>query len=105
MGVTVNGGQACVIALFAVRDRMGHLCQGRYEAVFIDADCYMLELVRYIHNNPVRAGMVQKAVDYRWSGHRVCLGRQELPFLSTDLILGQFSPELAGTAPHLKILA
>jgi hypothetical protein len=38
--------------------RTGHLFQGRYKAVLVDSDSYLLELVRYIHLNPVRAGMV-----------------------------------------------
>jgi putative transposase len=73
------------------KNRVGHLFQGRYTALLIDADSYMLELVRYIHNNPVRAGMVQRAADYKWSSHQVYLGLQELPFLTRELVLGQFS--------------
>ena len=40
------------------QSRTGHLFQGRYKALLIDADSYLLELVRYIHLNPVRAGIV-----------------------------------------------
>jgi REP element-mobilizing transposase RayT len=76
------------------KNRIGHLFQGRYKAILIDADSYLLELVRYIHNNPVRAGMVKKAVDYRWSSQQVYLGLQELPFLTTDWLLGQFANRL-----------
>ncbi|MBU0730441.1 MAG: transposase [Proteobacteria bacterium] len=73
------------------KNRVGHLFQGRYKAILIDADSYMLELVRYIHNNPVRAGMTIKADDYKWSSHQVYLGAQELSLLTTDWILGQFA--------------
>ena len=48
---------------------MEHLFQGRYKAILIDADNYSLELVRYIHNNPVLAGMVETASDYRMARH------------------------------------
>ena len=47
--------------------RTGHLFQGRYRAILIDAEAYLLELVRYIHLNPVRAGLVKDPEDYRWS--------------------------------------
>lgn len=48
----------------------GHLFQGRYDAILVDRDEYLLALVRYIHLNPVTAGMVKDPDDYRWSSHR-----------------------------------
>ncbi len=74
--------------------RMGHLFQGRYKAILVDAGNYLLELVRYIHLNPVRAGMVEDPQDYAWSGHRAYLGREVLPWLQTDWVLGQFAKRL-----------
>jgi len=71
--------------------RSGHLFQGRYKAVLVDADVYLLELTRYIHLNPVRAGMVKEPEDYRWSGHRAYLGLETIPWLTTDQVLSQFS--------------
>lgn len=70
--------------------KTGHLFQGRYKAVLVDGDRYLLELVRYIHLNPVRAGMVKEPADYHWSGHRAYLGEEFLPYLTTDWVLGQF---------------
>jgi len=70
--------------------RTGHLFQGRYKAVLVDGDSYLLELVRYIHLNPVRSGMVDNPEDYPWSGHRAYLGKELLPWLTTDWLLGQF---------------
>ena len=70
--------------------RTGHLFQGRYKAVLVDAGSYLLELVRYIHLNPVRSGMVANPEDYPWSGHRAYLGKELLPWLTTDWVLGQF---------------
>jgi len=75
--------------------RMGHLFQGRYKALLVDKDSYMLELVRYIHLNPVRAGLVAAPVDYEWSGHRAYLEKEHLPWLSCDAVLAQF-----GSAVH-----
>jgi hypothetical protein len=45
--------------------RTGHLFQGRYKAILLDADSYLLELVRYIHLNPVRARLVKQPDEYR----------------------------------------
>ncbi|MDY0191362.1 MAG: hypothetical protein RBR22_11575 [Desulfuromonas sp.] len=51
-------------------ERFGHLFQGRYNAILVDADTYLLELTAYIHLNPVRAGMVGAPETYCWSSHR-----------------------------------
>jgi REP element-mobilizing transposase RayT len=74
---------------------VGHLFQGRYKAILVDADAYLLTLVRYVHRNPVRAGLVDHPEAYRWSGHRTYLGLEGLPWLSTDWVLGQFAQRLA----------
>ncbi len=57
----------------------------------MDAQAYLLELVRYIHLNPVRAGIAENTEDYRWSGHRAYLGMETLPWLETDWVLSQFA--------------
>jgi len=75
--------------------RVGHVFQGRYKAVLVDQDAYGLALVRYIHLNPVRAKMVRQPGAYRWSSHRAYLGRERLPWLSTEFVLAQFSTRLA----------
>ena len=74
--------------------RSGHLFQGRYKAVLVDADSYLEELIRYIHLNPVRAGIVKEPEDYPWSGHRAYLGLEMIPWLTTDWVLSQFSKRL-----------
>lgn len=71
-------------------NRTGHLFQGRYKAVLVDGDTYLFELVRYIHLNPVRAGMVKDPERYPWSGHRVYLGKEFIPWLTTSWMLSQF---------------
>lgn len=71
--------------------RVGHLFQGRYKAVLVDADSYLLELVRYIHLIPVRAGLAKKPDAWRWSSHRAYLGLEDAPILKTDDLLGRFA--------------
>jgi putative transposase len=73
------------------QERVGHLFQGRYKAVLVDADSYLLELVRYLHLNPVRAGMVKSPEAYPWSSHLAYLGEKKFPWLTTDWVLSQFS--------------
>lgn len=50
--------------------RAGHLFQGRYKAFIVDKESYLLELGRYIHLNPVRARIVKRPKDYKWSSYR-----------------------------------
>lgn len=49
--------------------KIGHLFQGRYKAIVCDRDSYLMELIRYLHLNPVRAGVVKEPSGYRWSSH------------------------------------
>jgi len=70
---------------------VGHLFQGRYKAILCDKDAYLLELVRYIHLNPVRAKIVEKPEDYVWSGHVGYLGRGMEPLIDEGFVLDQFS--------------
>jgi putative transposase len=73
------------------RNRSGHLFQGRYKAILIDADEYAKELSRYIHLNPVRAGLVEKPEDYPWSSYRDYTGgRKPAGWLKRDFILEYF---------------
>ncbi len=75
----------------ARKKRIGHLFQGRYKSILIDADTYLLELVRYIHNNPLRAKITKTADQYKFSSHHAYLGKENLTWLTTDLVLGQFA--------------
>jgi len=61
----------------------------------VDADSYLKELVRYIHLNPVRAGITEEPLNYQWSGHRAYLGLETIPWLTTDWVLSQFSERLS----------
>lgn len=72
-------------------NRTGHLFQGRYKAVLVDGDSYLLELVRYVHLNPVRAGFTKSPVDFRWSGHGAYCGKETIPWLCSEMTLGMLS--------------
>lgn len=73
------------------RKRAGHLLQGRYKAIIVDADAYATELSRYIHLNPVRVGSVRKPEDYSWSSCGSYTGDKTAPvWLKTDFVLGYF---------------
>ena len=64
--------------------RRGHLFQNRYKSVVCEEDPYLLELIRYIHLNPVRAGLVKtiRELDtYSWCGHSTILGKCENPLI------------------------
>ena len=70
---------------------VGHLFQGRYKAIVCDKDSYLLELVRYIHLNPVRAKMVKGPEDYTWTSHLIYLGKERNLLIDDDFVLKQFS--------------
>ncbi|UCH01225.1 MAG: transposase [Deltaproteobacteria bacterium] len=73
------------------RKRAGHLFQGRYKAILVDADEYAKELSRYIHLNPVRAGIVDDPGKYSWSSCRYYIGQEKASeWLSRDFILAYF---------------
>lgn len=63
----------------------GHLFERRYRAKLVAADAYLLALVRYIHRNPVRAGLVGDPGEYAWSSHRAYLGHGRPWWLSTEM--------------------
>jgi putative transposase len=67
----------------------GHLFERRYRARLVDADRYLLALVRYVHLNPVRARMVADPSDYRWSSHRAYLGASCPDWLRIEPVLGR----------------
>jgi len=73
--------------------RVGHLFQGRYKAILIDKDNYLLELSRYVVLNPVRAGIVKDPKDWRWSAYQATTGHKGISCLTTDWILSQFDKE------------
>lgn len=75
--------------------RVGHVFQGRYKAILVQKDTYLLELARYIALNPVRAQMVRSAKDWPWSSYRATAGYAEgAACLTTDWVLAGFAKTL-----------
>jgi putative transposase len=71
--------------------RVGHLFQGRFKAILVDWDSYLLELCRYVVLNPIRAKMVKDINRYPWSSYLATAGSQPAPeWLTTDWVLSQF---------------
>lgn len=59
--------------------KVGHLFQGRFKAILVDEDNYLLEVCRYVELNPVRAAMVAGPSDWPWSSYRAHVGQTEVP--------------------------
>jgi REP element-mobilizing transposase RayT len=73
--------------------RFGHLFQNRYKSIICDLDSYLMELVRYIHLNPLRAGVVnnlEELEDYPWAGHGILVGNQKNDWQEKKFVLGFF---------------
>jgi len=84
-------------------DRSGHLFQGRYKSILVDADEYAKELSRYIHLNPVRAKMVKTPEEYQWSSCVYYTDKKEAPeWLCRDFILGYFGEKFSTSQRHYK---
>ena len=74
--------------------RTGHFFENRFKSILCDEDQYLLALVRYIHLNPVRAGIITQPKDletYRWCGHHVILGKERYPWMDINYVLLQFA--------------
>jgi len=74
--------------------RVGYVFQNRYKSILCDEDAYLLELVRYIHLNPIRARMLQSLEQldgYLWTGHASLVSKSQQAWQSTDEILGCFA--------------
>ena len=77
--------------------RSGHLFQNRFKSILVEEEPYLLELVRYIHLNAVRAGLVRGIEElefYPWSGHAVLMDKAKHPWQDCDYVLGQFAARL-----------
>lgn len=70
--------------------RRGHVFQGRFKSILVDDANYLEELVRYIHLNPVRAGIVKHPEAYHWSSHRTYMGADRVGWLTTSRVLREF---------------
>ena len=85
--------------------RIGHLFQGRFKAILVDEQDYLLKLIRYVHLNPVRAGLVNQPEDYFWCGHRAYLDIEAHTWLSKDYVLRKFDTnEITARALYVDYL-
>jgi len=71
-------------------NKSGHLFERRYRGIPVGRDNYLLQLIRYIHRNPVAARIVDSPERYPWSSHRAYLGYRRPALLTTDWVLDQF---------------
>lgn len=75
--------------------RVGHVFQGRFKAIVVDKQPYLLELSRYVVLNPVRARVVRDPARYRWSSYRVSAGLDPLPpWVDAPALLAHFAESL-----------
>jgi REP element-mobilizing transposase RayT len=95
---TISSSMRKVLTGYAVNfnrrhRRYGHLFQNRFKSIVCEEDPYLLELTRYIHLNPLRAGVVKDMNEldvYPWTGHAVIMGKERRPWQDRDAILALF---------------
>ena len=96
--ITLSGFMRRLLTGYAVyfnrrHSRSGHLFQNRYKSIVCEEEPYFLELVRYIHLNPLRAGLlaeIEELDGYPWCGHAIVMGQQNLPGQSVEAVLERF---------------
>lgn len=85
--------------------RSGYLYQGRYKSILCQEETYLLELIRYIHLNPLRAKIlsdIRALQHYQWSGHAVLLGKRKATWQATGEILERFGKSKAEAIRHYE---
>jgi len=96
---SLSGGMKKILTGYVVNfnrrhKRYGHLFQNRFKSIICEDDPYLLELTRYIHLNPLRAGVVRKIEElnkYAWTGHSAIMGEVERKWQDTETVLAYFS--------------
>ena len=83
--------------------RVGHVLQGRFKAIIVDRDNYLLELCRYVVLNPVRAKTTRKADTYQWSSYQATAGLANTPPLSDSGLAALAIRETADVRPSESI--
>ena len=85
-------------------NQSGHLFQGRFKSIIIENDAYLLRLSCYIHRNPLRAGIVDRLAEFKWSSYHYYSYRKKVPtWLKTELILDQVSGQDKNRAYRRKV--
>lgn len=82
---------------------VGHLFQGRYKAILCDKDEYLFMLVKYVHHNPVRAGLVENPTAYTWSSHQSYVSREDNELIDTAQVLEMFSEDKVKARNRYKV--
>lgn len=101
LGKFMQGLQQTYSQYFNLRHgKVGHVFQGRYKAIVCQKDQYLLELIRYIHLNPVRAGMVKEPERYRYSGHNAYVEGKTTETIDPRKVLGL----MGGKAAYRKFV-
>lgn len=86
--------------------KVGHLFQGRFKAILVDRDAYLLEVCRYVELNPMRAGVVNEPAAWPWSSYRAHVGESETPtWLDTDGLHGYMLQRPAVTPADYRLAA
>ena len=70
-------------------DRYGHLLQERFKSEVVESESYLITVLRYIHQNPIKAGIIDSIEGYRWSSYREYLEKENI--IDTEIILKLFS--------------
>lgn len=87
------------------RNRKGHLFQNRYKSIICEEEPYLLELVRYIHLNPLRAGLVkdlEQLDSYPWSGHSVLMGNRRFDWQENKDVLLRFGKRVSNARSYYR---
>jgi REP element-mobilizing transposase RayT len=85
--------------------RIGHLFQDRFKSVLVESDTHLRWLVRYVHRNPIEAGLIADARDLEndpWTGHRDLVGRSPAPIVDVDAVLAWFAPRRRDAVAALR---
>ena len=84
--------------------RVGHVLQGRFKAIVVDRESYLLELCRYVVLNPVRTKRTRKLDTYPWSSYRATAGLGPTPpCLTVDWVLAQFGRQRAAAQRKYQV--
>ncbi len=87
------------------REQTGHIFQGRYKSLRVEVDEYLLALVRYIHLNPVKAGLVTDPAEYRWSSHRSYFSGRDDRLIQTAFINGMMAEHRGREIADYQLIA
>ncbi|MEN6390483.1 MAG: transposase [Syntrophomonas sp.] len=93
---TIMRGIATSYAMFfnIKYNRVGHVFQGRFKSEPVVDDRYLLSVLRYVHNNPVKAGIVEKPEHYAWSSYYSYISPEEIKLGDVRSVLEMFSSNL-----------